>query len=181
MEYNKILKNTYNSKLSHSSSYVCTVGCRSKYGKKVLANNKSFQNDIISRETKLSISFEKLSLSQSLCLKYSKISSSLKFSSYSAKLDGINTTKYYANSIVSSKNGEHNYLEYTRNNLYPPLLSTLQIFAISTEPLDIQVRLTKSIPSDMNETTFVAYHKLYQEQITGKKIKHFGAIAIWFN
>lgn len=40
--------------------------------------------------------------------------------------------------------------QYTENNLSPPLLSTLQIFAISTKPLDIQMAPTDSISSDID-------------------------------
>lgn len=41
--------------------------------------------------------------------------------------------------------------QYAENNLSPPLLSTLQIFAISTKPLDIQMAPTDSISSDIDE------------------------------
>lgn len=41
--------------------------------------------------------------------------------------------------------------QYAENNLSPPLLSTLQIFAISRKPLDIQMASTDSVPSDIDE------------------------------
>lgn len=41
--------------------------------------------------------------------------------------------------------------QYAENNLSPPLLSTLQIFAISRKPVDIQMASTDCIPSDIDE------------------------------
>lgn len=140
----KILKSKYNPKLSHNSSYVC----RGKYGKRV--SSCSFQNSMTSRATKLWNSSEKPSLMQNL-LKHSKPLNSLEFPSYLPKVGRINTTRYA--SFIANENRESRNCskQYAENNSYPPPLSTLQIFAISTKPVDIQVVPTESIPSDIDE------------------------------
>lgn len=147
----EVLKSTLNPKLLHSSSYVC----RGKYSKKDSSYNMNFQNNMILKEIKLSSFFKNSNLtsSQNFCLKHFKTMNSLEFLSYSPKLDKINTTKCHTNSIVSCENRKSRNCskQYAENNLYPPPLSTLQIFAISTKPLDIQMRFIESIPSDINE------------------------------
>lgn len=52
---------------------------------------------------------------------------------------------------ISKDPGNNSSKRYAGNNLSPPLLSTLQIFAISRKPLDIQMASTDSIPSDIDE------------------------------
>lgn len=157
MEY-KVLKNTYNPKLLYSSNCIC----RDKYNNTIVsACSINFQSGMTSRENfKLSSSFEPnpglISSFEGLHLKYFKTPNLLKYPSYSPKLGKIRTTRYYTNSIVSNENQEcrnclEQYISSAENNLYPPPLSSLQIFAISTKPLDIQVGPTKSVSSDINE------------------------------
>lgn len=138
------IKSTYNPKLSRSS-YVC----RDKYSKRV--SSCSFQNSMTSRETKLWKSFEKSSLMspQSLRLKHFKPLNLLEFPSYLPKLDRLNTTSYA--SSIENREFRNCPEQYAENNLYPPPLSTLQIFAISTKPLDIQIMPIESIPSNIDE------------------------------
>lgn len=144
----KVLKNTCNPKVSRSGSYVC----RGKYGKRVSACSTSFQNDATSRETEL-LNFHgkpNLMSSQNLRLKYSKTSSSLELPSYSSKLGRVSATKCYANSIVFTETCNRSESDHTESNQYPPPLSTLQIFALSTKP-SIQVRPMESVLSDIDE------------------------------
>lgn len=120
----KILKNTYNPKLSHSSSYVC----RGKYGKRV--SSCSFQNSMISKETP------------------------------------------YASFIASNENRELRNCskQYAENNSYPPPLSTLQIFAISTKPVDIQVVPTESIPSDIDKLPSLPIINYIENKLQERKL-----------
>jgi len=145
----EILKSTLNPKILHSGDYVR----RSKYDKKDSSYSRNFRNNMTLKELKLSSSFKNSNLtSQNFCLKYSKTMNSLEFLSYSPKLGKISTTKCHTSSIVSCENKKSRKCskQYAENN-YPPPLSTLQIFANSTKPMDIQIESIESIPSNINE------------------------------
>lgn len=147
-----MLESRYSPKFSHSNSYACRDNC----GKKILAYSMSCQNRALSRKSKLMNTFKKpiLASSYSLRSKFdSKMSRSLNSSIHSPKLGRLNTTKCYVNSIVCSENRDscNSAEQYAESNWSPPPLSTLQIFAISTRPLDIQMAPTDSVPSDIDD------------------------------
>lgn len=60
--------------------------------------------------------------------------------------------------------------QYAENNLSPPLLSTLQIFAISRKPLDIQMASTDSIPSDMDELPLLPMMNHTENKLEERKL-----------
>lgn len=133
------LENRYNLKLLDSS--ICD-----KRGRKVLTH-RSFQDEIISKETKLANLFkepELISL-QNVCSNNSKMPVSLEFT--------VTELYNYTSSIISNKEREacNPSEKYVENDLFPPPLSTLQIFVISTKPLNIQIMPTDSVPGNMDE------------------------------
>lgn len=166
----EILKSTLNPKILHCGDYVC----RSKYDKKDSSYSKNFRNNMTLRELKLSNSFENTNLtsSQNLCLRYSKTMNSLEFLSYSPKLGKISMTKCHTSSIVSCKNKKSYKCskQYAENNLYPPPLSTLQIFAISTKPMDIQLESIKSVPNDINELSSLPIINYTENKLQERKL-----------
>lgn len=136
----ELLKNRYSSGFSRSDK------CRGKH-------SMSFHNSAtVSKATQLARS--KLTSSQSLRSRHSWTPASLESAVRSPKLGRLSTTKCRANPVVSASESREpcNFAEvYAESNLSPPPLSTLQIFAISTGPLDIQVAPMDSIPSDIDE------------------------------
>lgn len=149
-----ILETRYSPTRSHVDNYVCGEKCRGK----VLKHSTSFQSCPRLKDTRIVNAYERIS-SQSFCARKEfdrDKDPSRKFSSSSVaeptpRLGDVKTTKFYdQGSIVSSHDDERGYRTGgTRNNLSP--LSNLQIFAISTKPLDIQVAPIESIPNDIDE------------------------------
>jgi len=137
------------SQMKVSSSYENYKIYCDRHRDKKLTTSKSFQM----RETKQTNLIKKTDsiLSQSLRSKYSKTSGSLKSAVHSPKLGRLNTTDCYTNCIVSNEKFYDTSEQYVESNLSPLPLSTLQIFAISTKPLDIQVAPVDYIPNDINE------------------------------
>ncbi|KAL2711460.1 E3 ubiquitin-protein ligase RBBP6-like isoform X4 [Vespula squamosa] len=139
----------------HVDNYICGERCRAK----ILKHSASFQNAARLKDTRIVNAYERKTRfagSQSFRAwkefdpkrdSSRKLSSSALYES-APRLGDVRTTKCYEDSIVSS----HNDLGCPtggRNNLSP--LSNLQIFAISTKPLDIQVAPIESIPNDIDE------------------------------
>lgn len=77
-----------------------------------------------------------------------------------------------ASSKIFNKNRKfRNYSEqYAKNNLYSPLLSNLQIFAISTKPLDIQIGLTEFIPNNINELSSLPIINYTKNKLQKRKL-----------
>lgn len=143
--FERFLKNRYSPGFSHNDA---------RRGK----HSMSFRNSAtISGATQPARSVEKSTLtsSQSLRSRHSWTPTSLESTVRSSKLGRLSATKYRANSVISASESREpcNFAKrYAESNLSPPPLSTLQIFAISTRPLDIQVApTTDSIPSDIDE------------------------------
>jgi len=140
------------SQMKSSSYQNCKIYCN-RHREKILTTSKSFRTS--ARETKQTNFIKKSDfiLLQSLRSKYSKTSGLLKSAIHSPKLGRVSTTDSYTNCIVFNENRElYNTSEqYIESNLSPPPLSTLQIFAISMKPLDIQVVPVDSIPNDIDE------------------------------
>ncbi|RLU24264.1 hypothetical protein DMN91_004475, partial [Ooceraea biroi] len=84
----------------------------------------------------------------------------------------LSTTDCYTNSIVSSENKEfYNALgQYAESNLSPPPLSTLQIFAISTSPLDIQMAPLDSMPSNVDELPLLPIVNHIENKLEKRKL-----------
>jgi hypothetical protein len=137
-----------------SSSYEnCKIYC-DRHREKMLTSKSFRTNTRETKQTKNLIKKPDSILSQSLRSKYSKTSeTSLKSAIHSPKLDRLSTIDCYTNCIVFNENREpyNTSKHYMESNLSPPPLSTLQIFAISTKPLDIQVAPVDSIPNDIDE------------------------------
>lgn len=122
-----------------------------------LAGSKSFRSN--ARETKqrwCSSEKPRLVLSRSLrsarCWKTS--SSLVKSAVYSPELGGLSSTDCHTSPVVStgSRGVCNTSGQCAEGNLSPPPLSTLQIFAISTKPLDIQMAPVDSdLPGDVDE------------------------------
>lgn len=133
----------------HVDNYICGDRCQAK----ALKHSSSFQVGYKLRETKIVSAFEKpkLSSSRSFCSK-NKVCESI--GSRQPRLGNVSTTKCYNGSISSSLDEdifEGSMIDNRRSNLSPPPLSNLQIFAISTKPLDIPVTTIDSVPSDVDK------------------------------
>lgn len=122
--------------------------------KQVLIDNVSFsrENRITSKKLKSIKSFEDINLIFTQNLRSNR-SSLLKSAIHSPKL---NMTKCYINPSENSREisrGEAgSFLEqYAESNLSPPPLSTLQIFAISRKPLNVQMAPTDDILNNIDE------------------------------
>ncbi|KAG7212498.1 hypothetical protein KM043_012809 [Ampulex compressa] len=138
----------------HADNYICNEKCHDR----LLKHSLSFQNNFALKETRIVNSFEKLSNSQSFCVKgnCSRSRDKRLASAKVPKLGDICTTECHADLIVSSRNKDRfGALDYEdcdgRINTSPPPLSKLQIFAISTKPLDIQVAPIESIPNNIDK------------------------------
>lgn len=140
----------FNGLLKSNTDNVCDT-LRGKRDPK-LTHSVSFQNN--ARETELTSSFIEKSrfvASRSLGSRYSKTPGRLETAAHFARLDRLDTTECHASPVVSSENREtrDSAQRYAESNLSPPPLSTLQIFAISTRPLDIQTMSADSVPDDI--------------------------------
>ncbi|KAF7386522.1 hypothetical protein HZH68_013654 [Vespula germanica] len=152
-----VLETRYSPTRFHVDNYVCGEKCHAKISK----HGMSFQSSARLRDTRIVNAYErKTSFAgshASFCARKEfnpKSDSSRKLSSSAAyeptpRLGDVRTTKCYEGSIVSSHNLDLEFPTGGRNNLSP--LSNLQIFAISTKPLDIQVAPIESIPNDIDE------------------------------
>ncbi|KAL2751562.1 E3 ubiquitin-protein ligase RBBP6-like isoform X5, partial [Vespula maculifrons] len=152
-----VLETRYSPTRFHVDNYICGEKCHAK----ILKHSMSFQSSARLRDTRIVNAYErKTSFAgshASLCARKEfnpKSDSSRKSSSSAAyeptpRLGDVRTTKCYEGSIVSSRNLDLEFPTGGRNNLSP--LSNLQIFAISTKPLDIQVAPIESIPNDIDE------------------------------
>lgn len=146
------LEKKLNSKTSRVPNYIC----QERHQAKSLKHSLSFQNSFKLRETKIVSSFEKpnLSSSRSFCVRNGlSDNGSNRMENREAKLGDVNTTKCYNGSISSSLNADSlkNQMNCCRSNLSPPPLSSLQIFAISTKPLDIPVPTLDPIPNNVDK------------------------------
>lgn len=131
-----------------------------RYHGKISAHSMSFRSGpTVSGEAQLARPVEKpaLTSSQSFRSRYSRTPVPSESASRSPRLGrlSVRATRCRANSVASASDSRArpcNFAErYAESNLSPPPLSGLQIFAISTGPLDIQVTSTDSIPSDIDE------------------------------
>lgn len=152
-----VLETRYSPTRFHVDNYICGEKCHAK----ILKHSMSFQSSARLRDPRIVNAYErKTSFAgshASFCARKEfnpKSDSSRKLSSSAAyeptpRLGDVRTTKCYEGSIVSSRNLDLEFPTGGRNNLSP--LSNLQIFAISTKPLDIQVAPIESIPNDIDE------------------------------
>lgn len=145
-----VLDSELNSKKVHVNNYTSGDKCQAS---RALKHSSSFQIGCKLRETRIVNTFEKPKLwgSRSFCA-----GNRVSESSRQPKLGNISTTKCYDGSISSSIDGETVQFENSmignrRSNLSPPPLSNLQIFAISTKPLDIPVTTIDTVPSDVDK------------------------------
>ena len=132
-------------------NYICEGKCQAK-----LRHSSSFQGGFRLRETKIVSSFEKPSLSgsQSFCVRNSLTGGRPDFvEDRQLQLGSSSTTNCYSGSISSVLSGEHfeRQISSRRSNISPPPLSTLQIFAISTKPLDIPAAAIDPVPNDVDK------------------------------
>lgn len=149
-----ILETRYSPKRSHVDNYICDEKCQAK----MLKHSMSFQSCPRLKDTRIVNAYER-TCSHSFCARKEfdlnkdssrKLSSSAVPAEPTPRLGDVKTTKCYDGSIVvSSHDDERGYPTGARNNLSP--LSNLQIFAISTKPLDIQVAPIESIPNDIDQ------------------------------
>lgn len=131
-----VLENKFNFKLNKNN---CIYNER--YQSKELKHSLSFQVGYKLRETKIISNFEKPKLSNSRSFCTRKNVPEL-MDNKQPKLGNVSTTKCYNGSISSSFDTnmfESSIIDNHKSNLSPPPLSNLQIFAISTKPLDISV------------------------------------------
>lgn len=120
---------------------------------KSLRPSSSFQVSRQLRETKIVSSFEKPKLSgtRSFCVRRNP---SEFIENGQPRLGSVSTTKCYYGSISSSidrESFESSIMDHRTANLSPPPLSNLQIFAISTKPLDIPVTNLDPVPGDVDK------------------------------
>lgn len=144
-----VLENRFSPRKLHVDNYICEGKCQAK----PLKHSSSFQAGYKLRETKIINSFEKPKLlsSRSFCAhKNVPVSTESK----QPRLGNVDTTKYY-NGLISSSLDRNTFegsmINNHRSNLSPPPLSNLQIFAISTKPLDIPVTAIEPIPSNVDK------------------------------
>ena len=144
-----VLDSELNSKKLHVNNYTSGDKCEAR----ALKHSSSFQVGCKLRETRIVNTFEKPKLlgSRSFCAR-NRVSES----SRQPRLGNVSTTKCYDGSISSSVDGdtvqfENSMIGNRRSNLSPPPLSNLQIFAISTKPLDIPVTTIDTVPSDVDK------------------------------
>lgn len=131
-----VLENKFNFRLNKNNC-IYSERCQSKE----LKHSLSFQIGYKLRETKIINNFEKPKLSNSRSFCTRKNVSEL-IDNKQPRLGNISTTKCYNGSISSSFDTdmfESSIIDNHKSNLSPPPLSNLQIFAISTKPLDISV------------------------------------------
>lgn len=133
-------------------NYIREGKCQAK-----LRHSSSFQSGFRLRETKIVSSFEKpsLSASRSFCARNSSLSGSRPdfIKGRQLQLGSSSTTNCYSGSISSVLSEDHfeRQISSRRSNISPPPLSTLQIFAISTKPLDIPAAAMDPIPSNVDK------------------------------
>lgn len=162
-----ILESRYSPSKPHCDNYICDERCRTR----MLQHSLSFQSRNALKETKIVSSFEKsskgLAVSRSFTSRIEKSSASTKRDCCgrddrraAPKLGDLRTTNYYGDPMVSSYHFDDDSFDDRREDDYrddsveatPPPLSTLQIFAISTKPIDIQVSpIEEAIPNDIDK------------------------------
>lgn len=133
--------------------------CDGGYQAKTLKYSLSFQNDFKPKDPKVASHFQKVNLSshQSFRMKdhlSNNRSGPLSMeSSGQPKLANVSTVECYNGSILSGV-GRDSSDNPTGNRRpspsAPPPLSNLQIFAISTKPLDVPVTTVDSIPNNVD-------------------------------
>ena len=136
-----LLESRYSPSKPHCDNYICDERCK----RKILQHSLSFQNKNFLRETKIVSSFENskaIAMSQS----FSRINCEK-----APKLGDFTATNFYAQPLISSYQRDSGEDFYDEKNLSPPPLSNLQIFAISTKPVDIQVTQVDEIPGDIDK------------------------------
>nr|XP_033332648.1 uncharacterized protein LOC117224088 [Megalopta genalis] len=142
-----ILESRYSPGKLHSGNYICDDRCPAK----ALKHSLSFQNCIKLKDTKIVSSFEKPSLlNRSFCVRSGRSDS---IENRQPKLGNVSTTKCHNGSIFSSLNRDSfdDPMDCHKSNPAAPPLSNLQIFAISTKPLDIPMTTIDSIPSSVDK------------------------------
>lgn len=146
-----VLDSGFNSKKVHANNYICPS--EDKHQARALKHSSSFQVGCKLRETRIVNTFEKPKLLSSRSF---SAGNRVSESGRQPRLGNVSTTKCYDGSISCSIDGdtvqfENSMIGNRRSNLSPPPLSNLQIFAISTKPLDIPVTTIDTVPSDVDK------------------------------